>query len=73
MTIFHFFSIDGEEYCKVQPPEGGFWELGEWQDTDMDNPWDYGRYEHLLFQYNKTIVLTYPTISLFSKETKEIL
>jgi len=37
------FSIDGEEYCKVQPPEGGFWELGEWQDTDMMNPWDYGR------------------------------
>lgn len=37
------FSIDGEEYCKVEPPEGGFWELGEWQDTDMLNPWDWGR------------------------------
>ena len=37
------FSIDGEEYCKVEPPQGGFWELGEWQDTDMLNPWDWGR------------------------------
>ena len=37
------FSIDGVEYCKIEPPEGGFWELGEWQDTDMLNPWNWGR------------------------------
>jgi len=38
------FSIDGEEYCKIEPPaEGGFWELGEWHETDMLNPWNWGR------------------------------
>ncbi len=33
------------QYCqvgKVEPTEGGFWELGGWDETEMDNPWVYG-------------------------------
>jgi beta-glucanase (GH16 family) len=37
------FSIDGEEVCKIEPPKGGFWELGEWHETDMESPWSGGR------------------------------
>jgi len=29
---------------KIEPPqEGGFWELGEWHESDMENPWINGR------------------------------
>jgi len=37
------FSIDGEETCRIEPPKGGFWELGEWHETDMESPWTGGR------------------------------
>ncbi|KAF0306960.1 Beta-1,3-glucan-binding protein [Amphibalanus amphitrite] len=34
------FSVDGADIGSVTPPEGGFWELGEFdQDTWRDNPW----------------------------------
>ena len=26
---------------RVEPEEGGFWQLGEWDQTDMANPWIY--------------------------------
>ena len=35
-------SLDDEVVGKVEPPsEGGFWELGEWHETDMESPWRY--------------------------------
>ena len=34
--------MDDEVVGKVEPPsEGGFWELGEWHETDMESPWRY--------------------------------
>ena len=26
---------------KIEPPSGGFWELGEWHESTMENPWKY--------------------------------
>lgn len=35
------FTIDGEELLKTVPPQGGFWELGEFDKNQpgMTNPW----------------------------------
>ncbi|XP_063448889.1 beta-1,3-glucan-binding protein-like [Mytilus trossulus] len=35
------FTIDGEEILKTVPPQGGFWELGDFDKNapGMDNPW----------------------------------
>jgi beta-glucanase (GH16 family) len=38
------FELDGNEIMKVEPPEGGFWEMGEF-DKDfpgIDNAWQHG-------------------------------
>lgn len=34
------FSIDGELVSTVEPPQGGFWEMGEF--NGYDNPWVSG-------------------------------
>lgn len=37
------FSIDDEVLGRIEPPEEtGFWGLGEWDQTEMENPWRAG-------------------------------
>lgn len=38
------FSIDNEEIGRIIPPEGGFWEIGQFNSSlgPVDNPWKYG-------------------------------
>ncbi|KDR21213.1 beta-1,3-glucan-binding protein-like [Zootermopsis nevadensis] len=38
------FAIDDEELGRITPPEGGFWDLAEFNSTigTADNPWKYG-------------------------------
>lgn len=33
------FSIDDEETGKITPPDGGFWELGNYSHYGIENPW----------------------------------
>lgn len=36
------FYIDNEEVGAINPPEGGFWEMGEFASTGVENPWKAG-------------------------------
>ncbi|KAH1020465.1 hypothetical protein HUJ04_010118 [Dendroctonus ponderosae] len=36
------FYIDNEEVGVINPPEGGFWEMGEFASTGVENPWVAG-------------------------------
>lgn len=36
------FYIDNELVGTITPPEGGFWELGEFAQSGVDNPWEGG-------------------------------
>ncbi|XP_066259306.1 beta-1,3-glucan-binding protein-like [Euwallacea similis] len=38
------FYVDDEAIGVVNPPEGGFWELGAFNQTDVENPWKGGSY-----------------------------
>ncbi|ENN72429.1 hypothetical protein D910_04835 [Dendroctonus ponderosae] len=33
------FYVDDKETGRISPPEGGFWELGNFSDDDVSNPW----------------------------------
>ena len=37
------FSVDDESIGKILPPEGGFWELGEWHESTMESPWRHAK------------------------------
>jgi len=42
LTADHLkFAVDGQEIGRVDPPEGGFWQLGEFESRtgNVDNPW----------------------------------
>lgn len=36
------FSVDGEVFGSVEPPQGGFWEMGNFTNSNYDNPWAGG-------------------------------
>ena len=44
VTPYKAFELDGEEFFRVPKPQGGFWQLGEFEKDfpGSENPWTEG-------------------------------
>ena len=44
LVMYFRFELDGSETLRVEPPAGGFWEMGGYENDfpGIDNPWANG-------------------------------
>ncbi|XP_044270616.1 beta-1,3-glucan-binding protein-like [Tribolium madens] len=51
------FAIDNEPLARFEPPEGGFWEWGNFDSTGLDNPWKHSKSKLAPFDQEFYIIL----------------
>ena len=60
ISDYIIFCIDNEEIGRVVPPEGGFWEIGQFNSSlgPVDNPWKNGS---KMAPFDKEVRMIVPT------------